>query len=218
VAGRVHSPASPGTKRLIEVLGAMPVVAILRDRSAVHLVDAAEVVCDAGVRAVEFPLTTPGALDAVTALRDRRPDVLVGAGTVLTPADVVAAVDAGAQFLVSPSTRPEALAGAADSGVAMVPGAFTATEIAVALDCGAEVVKLFPATPGPAYVRALRDPFPDARLVPTGGVDLDAIPSFLAAGAFAVALGSPLVGDALRTGDLEPLADRARRAVAAGRR
>ncbi len=218
MAGRVHSPASPGTKRLIEVLGAMPVVAILRDRSAVHLVDAAEVVCDAGVGAVEFPLTTPGALDAVTALRDRRPDVLVGAGTVLTPADVVAAVDAGAQFLVSPCTRPEALAVAADSGVAMVPGAFTATEIAVALDCGAEVVKLFPATPGPAYVRALRDPFPDARLVPTGGVDLDAIPSFLAAGAFAVALGSPLVGDALRTGDLEPLADRARRAVAASRR
>jgi 2-dehydro-3-deoxyphosphogluconate aldolase/(4S)-4-hydroxy-2-oxoglutarate aldolase len=100
----------------------------------------------------------------------------------------------------------------------MVPGAFTATEVTVALDCGAEVVKLFPATLGPPYVRALRDPLPQARLVPTGGVGIDAIADFLDAGAFAVALGSPLAGDALETGDLGALAERAGRAVAAVRR
>jgi len=167
---------------------------------------------------VEFPLTTPGALAALGDVRDRRPELLVGAGTVLTPADVAAAAEAGAQFLVAPCTRPDSLAEAAAHGVAMVPGAFTATEIAVALDCGAEVVKLFPATPGPDYVRALREPLPRARLVPTGGVGIDAIAGFLAAGAFAVGIGSPLAGDALRTGDLGPLAERARRVVAAARR
>ena len=218
MAGSVRSSGSAGTARLIDALAAVPVVAILRSNSAGHLAAAAEVICDAGVRAVEFPLTTPGALGALRDIRDRRPELLVGAGTVLTPADVAAASEAGAQFLVAPCTRPDSLAEAAARGVAMVPGAFTATEIAVALDCGAEVIKLFPATLGPDHVRALREPLPHARLVPTGGVGIDAIAGFLAAGAFAVGLGSPLAGDALRTGNLGPLAERARRVVAASRR
>jgi 2-dehydro-3-deoxyphosphogluconate aldolase / (4S)-4-hydroxy-2-oxoglutarate aldolase len=137
---------------------------------------------------------------------------------VRTPAQVSQACAAGAQFLVAPCTQPSALAAAADCGVAMVPGAFTATEITTAMAYGAEVIKLFPATLGPRYLRALREPLPAARLVPTGGVDIEAIADFLKAGAFAVALGSSLVGDALHTGDLDALAERARLAVAAGRR
>jgi 2-dehydro-3-deoxyphosphogluconate aldolase/(4S)-4-hydroxy-2-oxoglutarate aldolase len=100
----------------------------------------------------------------------------------------------------------------------MMPGAFTATEVALALEHGAEVIKLFPATLGPGYLRALRDPLPQARLVATGGVGIDAIPEFLRAGAFAVALGSTLAGDALQTGNLDQLAERARRALEATRR
>jgi 2-dehydro-3-deoxyphosphogluconate aldolase / (4S)-4-hydroxy-2-oxoglutarate aldolase len=214
----VNSSPAAGTRRLVETLAADPVVAILRAGSADHLVAAAEVIADAGIRAVEFPLTTPGALDALRQLRARRPDLLAGAGTVLTPQQVADAAAAGAQFLVAPSTQPASLAAAADCGVAMMPGAFTATEVTTALEHGAEVIKLFPATLGPAYLRALRDPLPQARLVPTGGVGIDAIADFLQAGAFAVALGSPLVGDALRTGDLAALAERARRVVAASRR
>jgi 2-dehydro-3-deoxyphosphogluconate aldolase/(4S)-4-hydroxy-2-oxoglutarate aldolase len=214
----VNSSSAASARRLIDTLADVPVLAILRAGHAGHLVAAAEVIADAGIRAVELPLTTPGALQALHELRDRRPDLLAGAGTVITPADVAAAHAAGAQFLVAPCTRPSALATAADCGVAMVPGAFTATEIVTALEQGAEVIKLFPATLGPAYVAALRSPLPRARLVPTGGVGLEAITGFLQAGAFAVALGSPLVGDALETGEFDALAERARRAVAASRR
>jgi 2-dehydro-3-deoxyphosphogluconate aldolase/(4S)-4-hydroxy-2-oxoglutarate aldolase len=214
----VNPVGTASVQRLVETLAGVPVVAILRARAAGRLVAAAEVIADAGIRAVEFPLTTPGALDAVQELRARRPELLIGAGTVVTPADVADAAAAGAQFLVAPCTRPDALAAAATRGLAMMPGAFTATELQLAREHGAEVVKLFPATLGPGYVRALRDPFPEIRLVPTGGVGLDAVPDFLRAGAFAVGLGSPLVGDALETGDLEGLDERARRAVGAGRR
>jgi 2-dehydro-3-deoxyphosphogluconate aldolase/(4S)-4-hydroxy-2-oxoglutarate aldolase len=218
VAAHANPATSAGAGRLVETLAAVPVVAILRAGTAGHLVRAAEVIADAGIRAVEFPLTTPGALDALRTLRSRRPDLLAGVGTVLSEADVVAAAEAGAQFLVAPCTRPETLAAAAERNLPMMPGAFTATEIALALDCGAEVIKLFPATLGPGHVRALRDPLPQSRLVPTGGVAIDAIGDFLQAGAFAVALGSPLVADALETGDMGGLADRARRAVAASGR
>ena len=214
----MNSSTATGIDRLVTTLEAHPVVAILRAGTADHLVPAAEVLADAGIRALEFPLTTPGALDAVRELRGRRPGLLVGAGTVVTPADAEGAVDAGAEFLVAPCTRPDTLAVAAGAGVPMMPGAFTATEVCLALEHGAEVVKLFPATLGPAYLAALRAPLPGARLVPTGGVGIDAIPDFLRAGAFAVALGSPLVGDALETGDLAALAQRARRAVEAGSR
>jgi 2-dehydro-3-deoxyphosphogluconate aldolase / (4S)-4-hydroxy-2-oxoglutarate aldolase len=211
----VSSPSADSTRRLIDTLAQSPVVAILRAGHAGHLVAAAEVLAEAGIRAVEFPLTTPGALGALRELRDRRPELLAGAGTVITPADVAEAATAGAQFLVAPCTRPSSLAAAADRGVAMMPGAFTATEMVTALEHGAEVIKLFPATLGPAHVAALRGPIPRARMVPTGGVGLEAIAAFLQAGAFAVALGSPLVGDALETGELDDLAERARRAVAA---
>jgi 2-dehydro-3-deoxyphosphogluconate aldolase / (4S)-4-hydroxy-2-oxoglutarate aldolase len=213
----VNSSSAASTGRLMDTLAHVPVVAILRASHAGHLVAAAEVIADAGIRTVEFPLTTPGALTALRELRDRRPELLAGAGTVITPADVAEAHAAGAQFLVAPCTSPRALATAADCGVAMVPGAFTATEVVTALEQGAEVIKLFPATLGPAYLAALRGPLPGARLVPTGGVGLEAIADFLHAGAFAVALGSPLVGDALETGELGTLAERARCAVAASR-
>jgi 2-dehydro-3-deoxyphosphogluconate aldolase/(4S)-4-hydroxy-2-oxoglutarate aldolase len=202
----------------MDTLADVPVVAILRAGHAGHLVAAAEVIADAGIRAVEFPLTTPGALEALRELRERRPTLLAGAGTVITPAHVVEAHAAGAQFLVAPCTSPRALATATGCGVAMVPGAFTATEVVTALEQGAEVIKLFPATLGPAYLAALLGPLPGARLVPTGGVGLDAVPDFLQAGAFAVALGSPLLGDALETGEVDGLAERARRVVATSRR
>jgi 2-dehydro-3-deoxyphosphogluconate aldolase / (4S)-4-hydroxy-2-oxoglutarate aldolase len=212
----VNSSISAG--RLIETLSADPIVAILRAPVAGNLPAAAEVLADAGIRAVEFPLTTPGALDVLRELSRRRPDLLAGAGTVVTPADAAAAVHAGAQFLVAPCTRPDTLAAAAGLDVPMVPGAFTATEVSMALEHGAEVIKLFPASLGPPYLRALRDPLPQARLVPTGGVGIDAIADFLRAGAFAVGLGSPLLGDAWETGDFDALAERAARAVAASRR
>jgi 2-dehydro-3-deoxyphosphogluconate aldolase/(4S)-4-hydroxy-2-oxoglutarate aldolase len=215
----VTTPATL-SETLVGTLRATPVLAILRARSAGQVVAAAGTLADVGIRTVEVTLTTEGALDALTRLRETRPELLAGAGTVITPEDAAAAVQAGAQFLVAPCVRADTMTAAAQLGVPIIPGAFTATEVVTAVEHGAALVKLFPANLGPSYLRALRGPLPQVGFVPTGGVGLDSIGAFLSAGAVAVGLGSPLTGDALETGDLDALADRGRQAVAAatGRR
>jgi 2-dehydro-3-deoxyphosphogluconate aldolase / (4S)-4-hydroxy-2-oxoglutarate aldolase len=206
---------APLSETLVGTLRTTPVLAILRAPSAGQVVAAAGTLADVGIRAVEVTLTTDGALDALTRLRETRPELLAGAGTVITPEDAAAAVQAGAQFLVAPCVRADTMAAAARLGAPIIPGAFTPTEVVTAVQHGAALVKLFPANLGPSYLRALRAPLPDVGFVPTGGVGLDSIGAFLAAGAVAVGLGSPLTGDALETGDLDALAGRGRQAVAA---
>lgn len=203
------------SETLVGTLRETLVLAILRARSAAQVVAAAGTLADVGVRAVEVTLTTDGALDALARLRATHPDLLAGAGTVITPEDAVAAVQAGAQFLVAPCVRADTMTAAARLGVPVIPGAFTPTEVVTAVEHGAALVKLFPATLGPSYLRALRGPLPEVGFVPTGGVGLDSIAAFLSAGAVAVGLGSPLTGDALESGDLDGLAARGRQAVAA---
>ena len=208
------SPAAPLRAALTDTR----VLAILRARTATHLLPAARALAENGITAVEFTLTTEGALDALRTLRRESPELLAGAGTVVEPRDAEAAVDAGAQFLVAPCVRTDTLETARRLGVPMLAGALTPSEVVTAVQHGCELVKLFPSSLGPGYVKALRDPLPDVELVVTGGVALDAIPAFLDAGAFAVGLGSPLTGDSLVTGDLGGLADRARTALAAAQR
>jgi 2-dehydro-3-deoxyphosphogluconate aldolase / (4S)-4-hydroxy-2-oxoglutarate aldolase len=126
-----------------------------------------------------------------------------------------------AGYLVAPDFRPEVVGWAVERGLPVVPGALTPTEVAAAWGAGATAVKVFPvsAVGGPAYVRAVRAPLPEVPLVPTGGVGIDDIGAYLDAGAAAVGLGSPLLGDAGDPhGDLAALADRTRRAVAAATR
>jgi len=205
-----------GATGLESALRELPAIAILRATGAEHLVPAAEVLFAAGFRVLEFPLTTPGALDAIRQARAELPAAVVGAGTVLTAEDAHAAVDAGAQLLVSPALCAAAMAVGLQAGVPTVPGAFTPTEIVAAQAAGATLVKLFPATAlGPRYLAALRQPLPDVRIVPTGGVSLDNAPAWLAAGAIALGLGGPLVGDSLDTGDLAALRASAHEWVAA---
>jgi 2-dehydro-3-deoxyphosphogluconate aldolase/(4S)-4-hydroxy-2-oxoglutarate aldolase len=187
-------------------------LAILRGSSTDRLVDAAQVLVEEGVRVLEFPLTSPGALNALR----RTAEVLdgsavAGAGTVRTVGDARRALDAGARFLVSPSLSVPVIAYAQAHDVAVLPGAFTPTEIATALEAGAELVKLFPAASHqPGFLRRLRVPLPEAAVVPTGGVGLDDAAAWLAAGAVALGIGSPLTGDTLETGDLAQLRARAR--------
>lgn len=205
---------------LLATLRATPVLAILRARTARHVGAAVRTLAEVGVSAVEVTLTTEGALEALGRVRADHPELLAGAGTVITPQDAADAVAAGAQFLVAPCVRPDTMAAAAGLGAPMIPGAFTPTEVVTAVEHGAALVKLFPSSLGPSYLRALRGPLPDVAFLPTGGVELDTIGAFLAAGALAVGLGSPLTGDALETGDLDALAERGRRALeaATGRR
>ncbi|GAA2857839.1 2-keto-3-deoxy-phosphogluconate aldolase [Actinoplanes cyaneus] len=188
------------------------IVAILRAPSAGGFAAVADVLVAAGITALEVTLTSNGALEAIAGLRRRLPAAtIIGAGTVLTPDDAKAAVDAGASFLVSPVL--DALAG---QSVPCYPGAYTPTEVYSAYRAGAPLVKLFPAGGlRPAYLKDLRGPLPQVRILPTGGINLDDIPGWLTVGAAAVGLGGPLVGDAADGGSLTALAARAERAVAA---
>jgi 2-dehydro-3-deoxyphosphogluconate aldolase / (4S)-4-hydroxy-2-oxoglutarate aldolase len=148
---------------------------------------------EAGLAAVEVTFTLPGAAAAIGRLRRDHPDTLVGAGTVRTNSELEAAAEAGAQFLVAPGLNPALLEAARRLRLAMMPGVMTASEIDLALRHGAEILKLFPAEPnGPAYLASLLQPFPDARLVPTGGISPHNAAAYLKAGAAAVAMGSSL--------------------------
>jgi len=211
---------SRGGDPFLERLAAVPVVAILRAADAARFLEVGRVLYEGGVRAIEVTLTSRGALEAFGRLNGELPeDAVLGVGTVRSVGDAELAVEAGATYLVAPDFRPEVVAWAVGNGIPVVPGALTPTEVAAAWAAGATAVKVFPvsAMGGPAYVRAVRAPLPEVPLVPTGGVGIDDIGAYLAAGAVAVGIGSPLLGDAGEPGgDLRALAGRARRAAAAG--
>jgi 2-dehydro-3-deoxyphosphogluconate aldolase/(4S)-4-hydroxy-2-oxoglutarate aldolase len=191
-------------------------MAIVRAPDAAGAVRAALALCEAGVRLVEVSLTTPRAVDAIAQLRAQAPpEVAVGAGTVLTARDVEDVVAAGAGFVVTPALA-ESVEAAVAAGLPVAAGAFTPSEAVAAVQRGADVVKLFPASAlGPGYLRALRDPLPDVPFMAVGGVDAEAARAFLAAGAVAVGVGSPLLRDACAGGDLEALRQRAQELIEA---
>ncbi len=169
-------------------------LAVLRGDDPEAVVDGALVLVGAGVEVLEVTFTVPDAPQAIAALRDRAPaGTLIGAGTVTTPAEVQAATEAGASFLVSPGVTPSLLDSLRGTGIPFIPGVMTPSDVLLALEAGAEAVKLFPgALAGPSALRALRGPFPGLRVVPTGGVTLDTIGHWFAAGAIAVGAGSEL--------------------------
>ncbi len=198
------------------LLGSTPLIAIVRFHEGGDLAGTVAALTEGGVGLVEITLDTPGALDAIRTASEA--GLSVGAGTVLTVDEVRASADAGARFVVSPGLVPEVVAAALEAGLEALPGVLTPTELLQALAAGARAVKLFPASPGgPALVRALRGPFPNVPLVPTGGVRVSQIASYLEAGATAVALGSELVGRAApcSDGELEAIRSRAVQAAKA---
>jgi 2-dehydro-3-deoxyphosphogluconate aldolase/(4S)-4-hydroxy-2-oxoglutarate aldolase len=172
------------------------------------------VLVEEGVRALEFTLTSRGALEAITAARKVAGDgAAVGAGTVLYEHQVQSVADAGGQFIVSPNVSPAVIRRTNELGLVPLPGAFTPTEIQLAVESGAPLVKLFPAQPaGLSYFRSLQGPLDKVAFVPTGGLGIHDIAPFLSAGAIAVALGSSLVNSA---DDLDGLRIRAQGAVRA---
>lgn len=199
-----------------EQLRVSRVVAVVRARTAEHLQSTVQTLVDNGLRCVELTLNTPSALTVLADFTPRYDDVAWGAGTVLSAAGVRAAADAGARFVVAPNVDAEVGAACAEAGLGWFPGAATPTEIQLAWSLGATAVKIFPARllGGPDYLREVGGPLDGIAMVPTGGVALDAIGDYLAAGAVAVGLGGPLIGDSLQTGDAVGLAARARRALA----
>jgi len=206
-------------QRFVADLAAARVLAIIRGRETAAVIETAVALLDEGIAFVEVALTTPGACDAIAAIRERRPDAgSVGAGTVLTVADVADVVAAGAQFIVTPAVAPS-IEAAADRGLPVAAGALTPTEAWTAVQRGASAVKLFPASlGGPALLKAVRDPFPDIPFLAVGGVGLADVEPYLEVGAIGVGVGGPLVGDAASGGDLEALRERARAYLAVAER
>ena len=188
-------------------------VAIIRGADPDASVRTVTTLAEAGVPLVEVSLTGAGALDVIRRARAALGDgAWLGAGTVLTAEDADRAVQAGANFVVTPGLGPGVDA-AVRLGLPVLAGALTPTEVGAADRAGATAVKVFPAftAGGPAYLKALRGPFPDLRLVPVGGVDTTAAREYLALGATAVGVGTPLIGDAADGGDLAALRRRAAR-------
>ena len=152
----------------------------------------AQAMVNAGIRAIEITLTTPGALNIVEKLAANK-DLTVGVGTVLTKKEVKASAKAGALFIVSPNTDEDVIDTTKDLKMVSMPGVATATEVGVAIKAGADILKLFPAsTYGPSHLKALRDPYPGKLWCPTGGISLGTVDDWFAAGANLIGLGGPL--------------------------
>lgn len=180
---------------LIDGLTAARVMAVLRRRGiAKAITTLAPTLRAMGVTAIECTMDDPGALDAIHHLIATREDgELIGAGTVVSPTQVDALVRAGADFAVTPHLDERLLAHAVARGLPMMPGVLTPSEIARATALGAVAVKLFPAGPlGTSFLAALRGPFPDVPIIPTGGISIEDVPAWLEAGAMCVGLGSAL--------------------------
>lgn len=185
--------AEQTTQGILEWVGLIPV---LRAKSAAQGHAVVEAMIAGGVTVVEVTMTVPGAVHLLKELKKQHGEkLLLGAGTVTTAAQADATIEAGAEFVVSPSLHPEVIAATKRNGKVSVPGALTPTEAITAWDAGADYVKIFPcsAVGGASYLKALLAPFPHLKLIPTGGVTLQTAEDFLQAGARALGIGSDLV-------------------------
>jgi 2-dehydro-3-deoxyphosphogluconate aldolase/(4S)-4-hydroxy-2-oxoglutarate aldolase len=195
------------------------IVPVIRAGSSEAALAIAGALVEGGIRTLEITMTVPDALATIAAVATRfGSSALLGAGTVTTGAMAAQAIDAGACFLVTPAVVPDVIAVARDRQVAVLPGALTPTEVLAAWTAGGDIIKVFPASAvgGASYLRALKGPFPDIPLCPTGGVNLETIGEFLTAGADAVGVGGELVlKAAVARGDYAAITDMARRYVAA---
>ena|SRR5579862_7325780 len=201
--------------RQIHKVGLVPV---LRAPSAEAAIAAAAAIEAGGVPVLEVTMTVPGAIEVIAAIaKAHQGRVLVGAGTVLDPETARACILAGAQFVVSPALNVKTIELCNRYSVPIIPGALTPTEIVAAWEAGADVVKVFPcsAVGGAKYLSALKGPLPHIHLIPTGGVSLATAADFLAAGAFALGVGSDLVDvTALKNGKPELITENARKYLA----
>jgi 2-dehydro-3-deoxyphosphogluconate aldolase/(4S)-4-hydroxy-2-oxoglutarate aldolase len=196
---------------LLQSVRQRAMVAIVRADSAAAALDLAEACIAGGMSALEVAFTTPDTLEVLHTLRARHGDqLLLGAGTVLDPETARAAILAGAQMIISPAVNLDTIALCQRYQVLSMPGAMTPTEIVSAMQAGADIVKVFPAEMfGPAYLKALRAPLPQAPLMPTGGVTVDNLHEWFANGAMAVGIGSSLTGPGAG-GDYAAVTTRAR--------
>jgi 2-dehydro-3-deoxyphosphogluconate aldolase/(4S)-4-hydroxy-2-oxoglutarate aldolase len=190
------------------------IVPVVRTATAEAAVRAIEALYRGGIRSAEITMTVPGAIRALEKVADQFGDkITLGAGTVLDPETARACMLAGAEFFVTPALNLATIEVARRYGKPIMPGALTPTEVLAAWQAGADVVKVFPAgnVGGPKYIKALKGPFPQIEMIPTGGVNLETTPEFLKAGACAVAVGGELIdAKTIKEGRYEVFEERAR--------
>jgi 2-dehydro-3-deoxyphosphogluconate aldolase / (4S)-4-hydroxy-2-oxoglutarate aldolase len=205
-------------KEILDSIINIGVVPVVRTGSAESAVRAVEAVFKGGIRAAEITMTVPGALRALEKVADEFGDrITLGAGTVLDPETARVCMLAGAQFLVTPVLNLHVIETANRYSKVITAGALTPTEVLAAWQAGADIVKIFPcgAVGGPKYIRALKAPFPEIEMIPTGGVTLETTAEFLKAGACAVAVGSDLIdAKTMAAGHYDVFVERARHFLA----
>lgn len=199
------------------------IVAVIRAQSSDELIEVTSALKDGGLKAIEITMTTPGALDVISAVAKRfRDEVIIGAGSVLDPETARMAILAGAEFIVGPTLNREVITLCRRYSKVVIPGAFSPTEILTAWEAGADAVKVFPATKlGPGFFKDILAPLPQVKLTPTGGVNLENAGEFIKAGAVFLGVGSALVDKKMvaekRWDDLAALARKYLDAVKAAR-
>ncbi|MDE3057001.1 MAG: bifunctional 4-hydroxy-2-oxoglutarate aldolase/2-dehydro-3-deoxy-phosphogluconate aldolase [Bacteroidota bacterium] len=201
-------------KATVEKIIATGVVAVIRMKDAKRLSSVVEAIRIGGVKAIEITMTVPGAVDIIKEMvRNAPSDVLIGAGTVTEKNNALDVIKAGAKFVVGPIVNLEIIAACKESDVACMPGCFSPTEILSGWNAGADIIKVFPATSlGPKYFKDVAGPFPHIRMMPTGGVTIDNVGEWVAAGAVAVGIGSDLLDKkAIEEERYEVLTERAQR-------
>ena len=203
-----------------EVLNALReigLVPVLRAESEERALTLASAIAAGGVTVLEVTMTVPGAIRVMRRLAEERPDILIGAGTVLDPETARMCILEGAQFVVSPALNVKTIEMCHRYGIAVLPGALTPTEIVTAWEAGADVVKIFPASAlgGAKYLKSVKAPLPQVEMIPTGGVSLATAAEFLEAGAFALGVGADLVNlKAIAEGHPETITESARKYLA----
>jgi len=218
-AGQHDSVKLMTSQEILAFITGVGIVPVVRTASAESAIRAVEAIYKGGVRAAEITMTVPGAVRALEKVADQFGDkIMLGAGTVLDPETARICMLAGAQFFVTPALRLSTIEMAKRYSKVICPGALTPTEVLTAWEAGADVVKVFPCgnVGGAKYIKALKGPFPQIEMIPTGGVNLETTGDFLKAGACAVAVGGELVdAKTIKEGRYDVIEDRARQYLAA---
>jgi len=203
-------------EKTLESIKNTGIVPVIRAKSSEEAIDITEAVKDGGIKVLEITMTVPGAISVIKELSDKYrddPDITIGAGSILDGETARNAILAGAEFVVGPSLNQDMLEVANRYQKVVIPGAMTPTEVVKAMEAGADIVKIFPAALfGPKIIKAIKGPIPQARLLPTGGVNHDNVKEWFKAGSFAVGAGSAIVKGA-EEGDFDQVRDNAVRFV-----
>jgi 2-dehydro-3-deoxyphosphogluconate aldolase/(4S)-4-hydroxy-2-oxoglutarate aldolase len=206
-------------KEILAFITDVGIVPVVRTSSADAAVKAVEAIYNGGIRAAEITMTVPGAVKALEKVADQfGGKIVLGAGTVLDPETARICMLAGAEFFVTPALRLSTIEMAKRYSKVICPGALTPTEVLTAWEAGADVVKVFPCgnVGGAKYIKALKGPFPQIEMIPTGGVNLETAGDFLKAGACAVAVGGELVdAKSIKEGRYDVIQERAAQYLAA---